>query len=341
MGWTYRDAGVDIEAAAAAKSRIKDLARSTFGPGVLSEIGGFGGLFAVPAGLREPVLVASTDGVGTKLKVAVLMGKHDTVGADLVNHCVDDILVQGARPLFFLDYLATGRLAPDVVADVVQGLAAACREAGCALLGGETAEMPDMYSEGEYDLAGTIVGIVEREAILPRAGVAPGDLILGLASNGLHTNGYSLVRRLCLGELGMRVGDRVPEFGATLGEELLRTHRNYAPLVLPLVEAGLVKALVHITGGGYPGNIPRALPPGLGARIDPKSWPPQAIFEFIAEHGGISGEEMFRTFNMGLGLLLIAAPGAAAEIRTALAALGEPVYEAGVVVEGQGVEIVF
>ena len=339
MGWTYRAAGVDIEAASALKSRIKGLARTTFGPEVLSEIGSFGGLFALPGGMREPVLVASTDGVGTKLKVASSIGKHDTVGADLVNHCVNDILVQGARPLFFLDYLATGRLAPQVVEAVISGLSEACRAAGCALLGGETAEMPGMYADGDYDLAGTIVGLVEKTEILPRPGIEAGDLVLGLASNGLHTNGYSLVRRLCLDEMRLGLGDHLPELGTTLGAELLRTHRNYAPLVRPLLDAALLKALVHLTGGGYPGNIPRALPEGLGVRIDPRCWPAQPIFSFLAAQGAIDREEMYRTFNMGLGMLLIASPGKADEIRSRLAALGEEAYPAGFVVDGEGVEI--
>jgi len=340
MGWTYSAAGVDIKAADEVKARIKGLARTTFGPEVLSEIGSFGGLFAVPAGLRQPVLVASADGVGTKLKVAVLAEKHDTVGADLVNHCVDDILVQGARPLFFLDYLAMGSLNPLIVADVVSGLARACREAGCALLGGEMAEMPDMYAAGEYDLAGTIIGIVEKDAILPRPDIKPGDEVLGLASNGLHTNGFSLVRRLCLDALKMRPGDFVPEFGSTLGEELLRTHRNYGPLVHPLLPDGLVKAMVHLTGGGYRGNIPRVLPDGLGVRIDPRGWPAQPVFTFLAERGGIARDEMFRTFNMGLGLLLIAAPEQAWEIRSRLEKTGEQVYTAGIVTADAGVEII-
>ena len=339
MGWTYREAGVDLAASDAVKRRIKDLARATFGPEVLSEIGSFGGLFAVPAGLREPVLVASTDGVGTKLKVATAAGRHDTVGADLVNHCVNDILVQGARPLFFLDYLATGRLEPRVIEEVLTGLAGACREAGCALLGGETAEMPGMYGDGDYDLAGTIVGLVEKDAILPRPGIDPGDLVLGLASNGLHTNGYSLVRRLCFDELGLNVETFIPECGTALGAELLRTHRNYAPLVQPLLEAGLVKGLVHLTGGGYPGNIPRILPPGTGVSIDPGAWPAEPIFTFLAERGRIDRAEMFRTFNMGLGFLLIAAPRDAEEIRARLRQTGEEAYPAGRVVAGEGVEI--
>ncbi|MGE5597783.1 MAG: phosphoribosylformylglycinamidine cyclo-ligase [Bacteroidota bacterium] len=341
MGWTYRDAGVDIDAADALKKRIKTLARTTFGPEVLSEIGSFGGLCALPGGYREPVLVASADGVGTKVKVACLMNRHGTVGADLVNHCVNDILVQGAQPLFFLDYLATGRLAPAVVEEVVRGLAGACRDAGCALLGGETAEMPEMYREGEYDLAGAIVGLVEKAAILPKPGIAPGDLVLGLASNGLHTNGYSLVRRICLTELGLRLDEHVPELGRTLGDELLRVHRNYGPLVQPLLARGLVKALVHLTGGGYQGNIPRVLPEGLGVRIDPRGWPAQPVFTFLRERGGIAADEMFRTFNMGLGMLIIATPPDAEKIEDLLAGMGETAYRAGVVVDAPGVEICY
>lgn len=340
MALTYREAGVDVAAAADLKRRLGGLAKATFGPEVLSEIGAFGGLFAVPGGMRAPVLVASTDGVGTKLKIAFALDRHDTVGADLVNHCVNDILVQGARPLFFLDYLAAGRLRPDAALAVIGGVARACREAGCALLGGETAEMPGMYADGEYDLAGTIVGLVERDRILPRQDVAPGDAVLGLASNGLHTNGYALVRRLCLDELGMDLEGHVPEFGTSLGDELLRVHRNYAPLVLPLLERGLVKAMVHLTGGGYQGNIPRVLPPGTGVRLDPGAWPAQPIFDFLMERGGIKREEMFRTFNMGLGLLLIAGRDEAEEIRERLSAAGEKAYRIGEVTAAEGVEIV-
>ena len=308
----YRSAGVDIDAGAEAVRRIRALARGTFTPGVLSEIGSFGGLFRPDlTGLADPVLVSSADGVGTKLKVAFRAGRHDTVGRDLVNHCVNDILVQGARPLFFLDYLATGRLSPAVTEAVVRGIAAACTENGCALLGGETAEMPGFYADGEYDLAGFIVGIADRGRLIDGRGVRPGDEVIGLPSNGLHTNGYSLARRIVFDTLGLNVHS-VPEgLGGPVGDVLLRTHRSYLSLVSPLLaEAeGAVKAMAHVTGGGLTDNLPRVLPPGAAVDIDRGAWAPPPVFTFLQRHGGLSDAEAYRTFNMGIGLVVVCAPG--------------------------------
>jgi phosphoribosylformylglycinamidine cyclo-ligase len=302
----YKSAGVDIDAGNEAVRRIKALARATFTPGVLSEIGSFGGLFRLdPRAQDDPVLVASADGVGTKLKVAFLAGRHDTVGEDLVNHCVNDILVQGARPLFFLDYLATGRLSPDVTEAVVAGIARGCRANGCALLGGETAEMPGFYAEGEYDLAGFIVGVVDRARLIDGRMLVPGDVLIGLPSTGLHTNGYSLARRIVFEILRLSVDDRVPELGETVGEALLRVHASYLPAVSPLLEApGLVRAMAHITGGGITENVPRVLPDGCQASIDKGAWEVPALFSFLREAGGVPEDDMYRSFNMGIGLVI-------------------------------------
>ncbi|HUL73506.1 MAG TPA: phosphoribosylformylglycinamidine cyclo-ligase [Vicinamibacterales bacterium] len=304
----YRQAGVDIDAGNEVVRRIKALARGTYTAGVLSGVGSFGGLFALGSGTTEPVLVASADGVGTKLKVAFLAGVHDTIGVDLVNHCVNDILVQGARPLFFLDYLATGRLSPDVAEQIVRGVAAACRDNGCALLGGETAEMPGFYADGEYDVAGFIVGLVERSKIVDGRDVARGDVLIALPSSGLHTNGYSLARRIVFEELKLKIDSQVPELGETVGEALLRSHRSYLSIVMPLVERGLVKGMAHITGGGIPENLPRALPEGLSYSIDRDSWTVPPLFRWLQDAGEIDDAEMFRTFNMGVGLILVCAP---------------------------------
>ena len=283
----YKESGVDIDGGNEAVRRIRELARGTFTTGVLSEIGSFGGLFQPDlSGLTDPVLVSSADGVGTKLKVAFRTGRHGTVGGDLVNHCVNDILVQGARPLFFLDYVATGRLSPDVTADVVAGMAAACVDNGCALLGGETAEMPGFYADGEYDLAGFIVGLVDRARIIDGRDVAPGDVIVGLPSIGLHTNGYSLARRILFDQLGLTVDSVVKELGGSVGDELLRPHCSYLRTTWPVVETGVVKAMAHITGGGLTGNVPRVLPEGCMARIDPRApGPVPPIFTFLRERG--------------------------------------------------------
>jgi phosphoribosylformylglycinamidine cyclo-ligase len=305
----YRHAGVDIESGDAAVRRIKNIARATFTPGVLSEIGAFGGMFRFPAArFADPVLISSADGVGTKLKVAFLSSIHDTVGADLVNHCVNDILVHGAEPLFFLDYLATGRLEPDVAEQIVSGMGRACRENACALIGGETAEMPGFYSAGEYDIAGFIVGAVEREQIVDGRHIKVGDRLIGLPSTGLHTNGYSLARRILFEKLGLRVDSLVPELGDTVAGTLLRIHRSYLKCVRPLLERQLVKGMAHITGGGIPGNLPRILPEGTGARIARGSWAVPPLFSFLQSAGDVPREEMFRTFNMGIGLILVCAP---------------------------------
>lgn len=303
---TYRQAGVDIDAAHAALLRMKELIRATQTPEVLADVGAFGGMFQLDISrYRQPVLVASVDGVGTKLKVAFMMGRHDTVGHDLVNHCVNDILVQGARPLFFLDYFATGKLQPEVLVEVVKGLSEACQEAGCALLGGETAEMPSMYAEGEYDLAGTIVGVVERDAIIDGSRVEPGDAVIGLASSGLHTNGYSLARYVLFELAGMRVDSYVPELGTSLGEELLRPHRCYLRPIMEAMQQFDIHAMAHITGGGFYDNIPRVLPSDCRVIIDRRSWEVPFIFRFIQEKGNVPDPEMFRTFNMGIGMVVI------------------------------------
>ncbi len=301
----YRQSGVDIDAGNETVRRIKSLARGTFTPGVLSEIGSFGGLFSLnAAGFTEPVLVSSADGVGTKLKVAFMTGRHNTIGADLVNHCVNDILVQGARPLFFLDYLATGRLSPDVAEQVVSGVARACRENGCALIGGETAEMPGFYADGEYDMAGFIVGAVERSKLIDGRSIRPGDALIGLRSSGLHTNGYSLARRVFFEASELRADEYVAELGGTVGDVLLATHRSYLPAVGPLLDADVVKGMAHITGGGITENLPRILPDGCAATVDRRAWSVPPLFSFIADRGHIVPDEMFRAFNMGIGLII-------------------------------------
>jgi len=320
----YRRAGVDIDAGNEVVRRIKGLARRTFTPGVLSELGSFGGLFrASAAGLLDPVLVASADGVGTKLRVAFLTGVHDTIGVDLVNHCVNDILVQGARPLFFLDYLATGRLDPDVAVRIVEGLSRACVDNGCALLGGETAEMPGFYADGEYDVAGFIVGAVERERIVDGRSIVPGDALIALPSSGLHTNGYSLARTIVFDRLGLRVRDRVEALGRTVGDALLETHRSYLHLVWPLLETGFVKGMAHITGGGVTDNLPRVLPEGTSASIRLGSWPIPSLFEWLVREGDVPLEDAYRTFNMGVGMILVTAPEHAEEIVARLRASHE------------------
>jgi phosphoribosylformylglycinamidine cyclo-ligase len=321
----YRSSGVDIDAGNEAVRRIRGLARGTFTPGVLSEIGSFGGLFHVgAAGLRDPVLVSSADGVGTKLKVAFLANRHDTVGADLVNHCVNDVLVQGAAPLFFLDYLATGRLLPDVAEQIVSGMAGACRENGCALLGGETAEMPGFYADGEYDLAGFIVGAVERNRLVTGRTLVPGDVLIGLPSTGLHTNGYSLARRIVFEHLGLRIDSHVPELGTTVGDALLAVHRTYRAAVQPLLDRQLAKGLAHITGGGITENLPRVLPEGVGAEIKRSAWEVPPLFRFLQQGGGVADDEMLRAFNMGIGLIVACDARYADEVIHMLRAAGEP-----------------
>lgn len=321
---TYRDAGVDIDAAHDALDRAKDALASARGAGVVGGTGGFGGLFQLPAGLLDPLLCASTDGVGTKIQVAVAADRHDTVGQDLVNHCVDDILVQGARPLFLLDYVATGKLVPGVIAEVIGGFAKACRENDCALLGGETAEMPGTYRDGEYDLAATVVGVVERDQLLPREDVRSGDVLIGLPSTGLHTNGYSLARRALFDRGGLGVHDRPPELGgASVADALLAVHRSYAPLLLPMLPDGRIKALAHITGGGFPDNIPRVLPEGVGAVVDTKAWEPLPIFDLIRRLGNVPEAECYRAFNMGMAMILTVAPDDVDDVLSDLAVEGE------------------
>jgi len=312
----YRESGVDIDAGNETVRRIKGLARDTYTKGVLSGVGSFGGLFAIDPSIPDPVLVASADGVGTKLKVAFMTGVHKTIGVDLVNHCVNDILVQGARPMFFLDYLATGRLAPDVAEQIVQGIAQACRANGCALLGGETAEMPGFYAAGEYDVAGFIVGIVSRGKVIDGRSIRAGDVLIALPSTGLHTNGYSLARRIAFDVLGLRVDTYVDELGATVGEALLRTHRSYLPEIGPLLDKGVIKGMAHITGGGITENLPRVLPEGLRFSLDRQSWQVPPIFMWLQRAGQLDEPEMFRAFNMGVGLIMVCAPEHASELLT-------------------------
>ena len=333
-GTSYKAAGVDIDVGNETVRRIKSIARGTFTPGVLSEIGSFGGLFSMGGLWRDPVLVSSADGVGTKLKVAFMAGVHDTIGRDLVNHCVNDILVQGATPLFFLDYLATGRLLPDVAEQIVTGLAVACRENGCALLGGETAEMPGFYADGEYDVAGFIVGAVERAKLIDGRGLLPGDVLLGMPSVGLHTNGYSLARHIAFTTLGLQIDSHVPELGETVGEAFLRPHRSYLHAVQPLLAAGLVKGMAHITGGGLTDNLPRVLPEGTAAEVRRGSWPVLPLFEWLGRAGGVALDDQFRAFNMGIGLVVAVSGGDATHVVTMLQQAGEPVHHIGRVVAG-------
>jgi phosphoribosylformylglycinamidine cyclo-ligase len=321
----YKQSGVDIDAGNEVVRRIRTLARGTFTPGVLSEIGSFGGLFRLGASaIDDPVLVASADGVGTKLRVAFMTGVHSTIGVDLVNHCVNDILVQGAQPLFFLDYLATGRLDPDVAVEIVKGLAQACTDNGCALLGGETAEMPGFYADGEYDVAGFIVGAVARGSLIDGKSIAPGDVLIGLPSSGLHTNGYSLARRIAFDGARLAADAVVPELGRTIGEALLVPHRSYLPIIRPLLGARVIKGMAHITGGGITDNLPRILPPGTEAVIDRSSWQPPAIFTWLQRTGGVPADDMYRTFNMGIGLIVACAAEHEASLLAQLAAAGEP-----------------
>jgi phosphoribosylformylglycinamidine cyclo-ligase len=332
---TYADAGVDIDRANRTKKRIKYLAHKTFTRGVLSEIGGFGGLFAVDkAKYVDPILVSSVDGVGTKLKLAFDMGVHHTIGADLVNHCVNDIAVQGAAPLFFMDYLATGKLDPDIAEKVVEGLAEACKHNGCALIGGETAEMPGFYPEGEYDLAGFIVGVVEREKIVNGKTVQIGDVVLGLASNGLHTNGYSLARKLLFEIAHYTPETYVNELKGKVGNELMRTHKSYWPAIKRLVDGECVSAMAHITGGGITENLPRVLPRGVAAVIDMGSWQIPTIFEHLQHLGNVPQEEMMRTFNMGIGMVLVIPSSKFKKAQTVLERAGEKPFTIGRIVKG-------
>jgi phosphoribosylformylglycinamidine cyclo-ligase len=334
--FTYADAGVDIARANKAKQRIKYLAQKTYNRGVLSEIGGFGGLFAIDRKkFKDPILVSSVDGVGTKLKVAFLMKTHHTVGADLVNHCVNDIAVQGATPLFFMDYLATGTLDPAVSEKIIEGIADACRHNGCALIGGETAEMPGFYPDGEYDLAGFIVGAVDRPRMLTGDRVEPGDVLIGLPSNGLHTNGYSLARKL-LFEVARYTPDKyVNELKNKVGNELLRTHKSYWPVVRRLLDADCVHAMAHITGGGITENLPRVLPRNVGAVVELGSWPVQPIFDHLQRLGSVPQEEMLRTFNMGIGMILVVPFKHFKKVMTLIDRAGEKAFTIGRTVKGE------
>jgi len=332
----YKHSGVNIDAGNETVHRIKGLAKRTFTPGVLSSIGSFGGLFRLGTGYRDPVLVSSADGVGTKLKLAFMTGRHGTVGQCLVNHCVNDILVQGATPLFFLDYLATGALLPDVAAQVVEGISIACSENGCALIGGETAEMPGFYAPGEFDMAGFIVGVVEKDRLITGERLQPGDVLLGLRSSGLHTNGYSLARAIVFDRLGLTADTPVAELGCTIGDELLRIHRSYLPVIRPLLEAGLVKGLAHITGGGITENLPRILPPGTAALIDKSTWTPNAVFRYLQRVGAVPDDDMYRTFNMGIGMIVGCASDAVSRVTVMLQSAGETrVHHIGRIVDGQ------
>ena len=320
----YKSSGVDIDAGNETVRRIKSLARATFTPGVLSEIGSFGGLFQLDReSYREPVLVSSADGVGTKLKVAFMTGRHHTVGADLVNHCVNDILVQGAQPLFFLDYLATGKLSPDVAEQVIAGVARGCRDNGCALIGGETAEMPGFYADGEYDIAGFIVGVVDKPKIIDGRSIVPGDALIGLPSAGLHTNGYSLARRVLFDLHRLPPNGVHPELGMSIADALLAPHRSYLRPIRPLLDAEIVKGLAHITGGGITENLPRILPDGCGAVIHPGTWSVPPLFVLLQRLGSIPASEMFRAFNMGVGLIVACDAERAQDVLGLLARAGE------------------
>ena len=332
---SYSDAGVDIDAATRTTDRIKELARTTFNQRTLSEIGSFGGMFdgAFPS-MSQPVLVASADGVGTKLKIAFATGVHHTVGRDLVNHCVNDILVQGARPLFFLDYIATGALSPATVASVIEGVATGCRENGCVLLGGETAEMPGFYQSGEYDIAGFIVGVVDRKKIIDGKGIVPGDLLLALPSVGLHTNGYSLARKLFFEVAGYEAQTNLPTVGMTVAEALLQPHLSYLKPLDGLLDRGLIRGLAHITGGGLTDNVPRILPEGTAVVIEKKSWPNLPLFELMQQLGNVVDDEMYRTFNMGVGMVIVCAPESAALIEKHFESIDQKCYRIGKVVEG-------
>ena len=334
---SYRKAGVDLAAAERAKDRLKGLVASTRDRNTLSELGSFGGLYRVPDDVPDPVLVSSADGVGTKLKVAFITDRHDTVGQDLVNHCVNDILVQGARPLFFLDYLASGAIDETVVTAVVSGVAQSCKENGCALLGGETAQMPEFYSEHEYDLAGFIVGIVSRDRVLDGSRVQAGDVLIGLESSGLHTNGFTLARKIVFDVMKLGIDDPFPETDRKVGDVLLDVHLSYLHTVQPILENDCVKGMAHITGGGIGGNLPRIFRSGLGAVIDTGSWNVPPVFRVLAEAGGIERPEMMRVFNMGVGLILVTSPEGADGVMSALVQGEIRAWIMGKVEAGEGV----
>jgi phosphoribosylformylglycinamidine cyclo-ligase len=333
----YGSAGVDLDASNAAKNRLKRLVESTFTPGVLGAFGGFGGMFRLPIGLEKPILVSSADGVGTKIKVAIQANRHDTIGRDLVNHCVNDILVQGALPLFFLDYVAFGKLDPSVVESVVAGVAAGCRENGCALIGGETAEMPGLYVPPDYDLAGFIVGYVEETRILGPHKVRPDDVLVGLPSSGLHTNGYSLARKIVKDRLRLAPNDAFPGGGGAVADVLLAEHRSYLPALRPVLDR--VHAMAHITGGGLPENLDRALPKTVDAVVDTSSWEVPPVFRVLQKAGAVDPAEMYRTFNMGVGMVVICAPADVKSVLSAASAAGVAGWKLGSLKPGSGVVI--
>ena len=334
---SYRDAGVNIEAGYEGVKLMKKHVQRTMIPGVVSDIGGFGGLFELDCtGYKHPVLISGTDGVGTKLKIAMIMDKHDTIGIDCVAMCVNDILVQGAEPLFFLDYIAIETLEAKKVAQIVKGVANACKESGCALIGGETAEMSDLYGKDEYDIAGFCVGVVEKSKMITGEKVKPGDVLLGLPSAGVHSNGFTLVRKICFDVMGFTMDTPVEEFGTTLGEELLKPTRLYPRVCLPLIEKFNLHGMVHITGGGFYDNIPRILPENCDAAVNAGAWEVPVVFKKLQEWGNVDWHEMYRTFNMGVGMVLVVAPEEADAVREHLKNAGETFYELGTIIEGSG-----
>lgn len=336
MSEAYKQAGVDIEAGNEAVERMKKHVKRTFRPEVLTDLGGFGALFRLDASrYKKPVLVSGTDGVGTKLKLAFAMDKHDTIGIDAVAMCVNDVVVQGAEPLFFLDYLACDKVIPEKIEAIVKGIADGCAQAGCSLIGGETAEMPGMYAEGEYDIAGFTVGVADEEKLITGAGVQPGDVLVGLASSGVHSNGFSLVRKVLLADRGMSLHDHVDALGKTLGEELLTPTRIYVKPILSLLQSFEIKAMAHITGGGFTENIPRVLPEGTQAVIDVGSWPVLPIFRLVQEAGGIAPADMYRTFNMGIGIVLVVKQDDVVDVIGTLQQLGEQPYLIGQIRAGE------
>lgn len=331
---TYRDSGVDIDAGNRAVELMKQHVRATYRPEVLGDIGGFGGLFALSGRYEEPILVSGTDGVGTKLKIAFMLDRHETIGQDAVAMCVNDILVQGAEPLFFLDYLAVGTLQPEKVAAIVSGVAKACKQSGCALIGGETAEMAGFYPDGEYDIAGFAVGIVDRKKLITGQTISPGDALIGLPSSGLHSNGYSLVRKICFDVKQLKPDEFIPELGKTIGDELLLPTILYPKICLPLFDKFTIRGMVHITGGGFYENIPRVLPAGCGVCVDTTAWPKPAIFDLLQKWGHVEAKEMYRTFNMGIGMVLVVPQSEAVSLIQFLAESGQSAYHIGNVTAG-------
>lgn len=338
MSEAYKQAGVDIAAGNEAVVRMKKHVQKTFRPEVLTELGGFGALFGLNKDkYEEPVLVSGTDGVGTKLKIAFAMDKHDTIGIDAVAMCVNDVVVQGAEPLFFLDYLACDKVVPEKIEAIVKGIADGCLQSGCSLIGGETAEMPGMYGDGEYDIAGFTVGIVDKKKIIDGKSIAPGDAVIGLASSGVHSNGFSLVRKLLLQDKGYKLHDEVAELGGKLGDTLLAPTKIYVKPILAMLEQVTIKGMAHITGGGFLENIPRVLPEGVGVRIEYGSWPILPIFRLLQDAGSVSNNDMFRTFNMGIGMVLVVPQEQAEDALRIAEELGENAYRIGTVVEGEQV----